>query len=97
MARSKRDSKKGTNIARTAAQWAAVITKAWNKAVQSILETGRLLIEARDKLEYGDFGTMADNLPFGRRTAERLIAIASNSILVDATHGSQLPPSWRTL
>jgi hypothetical protein len=61
------------------------------------LETGRLLIEAKDKLEYGDFGAMADNLPFGRRTAERLIAIASNSILADATHGSQLPPSWRTL
>jgi hypothetical protein len=85
------------HIARTSAQWAAAITRAWNKAVQSILETGRLLIEAKDKLEYGDFGAMADNLPFGRRTAERLIAIASNSILADATHGSQLPPSWRTL
>jgi hypothetical protein len=36
-------------------------------------------------------------LPFSPRTAQRLMAIARHPILSNATHGSCLPPSYRTL
>lgn len=105
------------------------ITGSWNKHVETILEVGRLLIEARDGLPEDDFTTMvaakdrldrcqhqyeherideeqlfqakADltpkMLPFGERTAERLIKIAEHPILSNPTHVSKLPPSWGTL
>jgi len=36
-------------------------------------------------------------LPFGARTAQRLVEIAKQPLLQNPTHGSDLPPSWRTL
>jgi hypothetical protein len=38
-----------------------------------------------------------EKLPFGERTAERLMVIARCKWLRKASHGSLLPPSWRTL
>lgn len=37
------------------------------------------------------------DLPFGSRTAQRLLAIARNWEYRFATHVSLLPPNWRTL
>src|SRR5262249_54373974 len=74
------------------------ITAAWQAAVASILETGRLLIEAKAELRHGEFGKMIDTrLPFGRRTAQRLMAIASHPVLSKAAHAPLLPPAWYTL
>jgi hypothetical protein len=61
------------------------------------LQTGRLLVEARDAL-YGEFEAMVESdLPFGKRTAQRLIAVVEDERLTSATHVSRLPPSWGTL
>jgi hypothetical protein len=74
------------------------ITAAWQQAVASILETGRLLIQAKDELRHGEFGKMIESkLPFGSRTAQRLMCIASSRVLSNATYLSHLPPSWSTL
>jgi hypothetical protein len=40
---------------------------------------------------------VADDLPFGDRTAQRLMEIARNPVLSNPTYRSLLPPSWRTL
>jgi hypothetical protein len=37
------------------------------------------------------------DLPFGRHTAERLIAIAKYERISNCAHGLNLPASWRTL
>jgi len=77
--------------------WASEITQAWQKTVESIFAVGDLLIDAKTEMGSEAFWSMveAHKLPFGRRTAERLIVIAKDERL-RATHGS-LPASWRTL
>ena len=63
-----------------------------------MLATGRELIEAKDALAHGEFeATVEDDLPFGPRTAQRLMKVAGNEQLANPTHGSDLPPSWHTL
>jgi hypothetical protein len=77
--------------------YATKITAAWRQAVESIVETGKLLIEAKAKVDPGNWLKLAEELPFGERTAQRLMEIARHPILSNPTHGSHLPPSWRTL
>jgi hypothetical protein len=72
-------------------RWVQEITATWRKSLESILDTGRLLIEAKEKLDPGEFLEMiVRDLPFGERTAQRLMAIARDERLTDATHGSLL-------
>lgn len=73
------------------------IAAAWQKAVGSIIETGKLLNEAKANVNHGDWGKLLRELPFRERTAQMLMAIAANPVLADTNHGSDLPPSWRTL
>src|SRR5215831_2523559 len=80
--------------------WAARITERWRASVESIIETGRLLLEAKATLPHGEFGAMCESqLPFGARTAQRLIAIAQDNRLsnINSAHASLLPASWSTL
>lgn len=79
------------------AGFAARIGEAWESARRSFLAAGRALIEARAALPHGEFGDMVDgDLPFGRRTAERLMRIARDDRLTNATRLSLLPPHWGT-
>ena len=79
-------------------EWAKRIRGSWNKAVESIIETGRLLLRAKEELGHGKFGEMIDGeLPFGRRTAQCLMAIASHPVLSNPQYVAYLPPSWGTL
>jgi hypothetical protein len=91
-----------------AKEHALKITASWQKAVASIIETGRLLVKAKEKLPPGVYGSMfgvkrdfvmqiEPLVPFSKRTAERLMRIASHPVLCDATHVSRLPASWGTL
>ena len=74
------------------------ITTTWNKQVESILDTGRLLIQAKKELEHGQFTKMIEEqLPFGERTAQRLMTIAEHPVLSNPTHVWVLPSSWGTL
>lgn len=88
----------GEVIALHDGDWAARISAAWAAGAQAIISTGRLLIEAARALEHGEFRKICrDKLPFGERTAHRLMAIARDERLTKQTHVSLLPPHWGTL
>jgi hypothetical protein len=88
--------------------FAAQINATWQKSVEAIIETGRLLIKAKDKLPHGawldmfsvTFGRpqmMAGKVGFSVRMAQMLMAIARNPVLSNAKFVSRLPASWGTL
>lgn len=82
----------------TRAQWAAQIKAAHLESVEAIINIGRLLIEAKGGLEHGEFIAMTKtDLPFGARTAQRLMAIAKDERLNMRHTMSHLPPAWGTL
>jgi hypothetical protein len=72
--------------------------------VAGAIETGRQFLAAKRELKR-EFLTLfaahpraiADPVQCTARTAQRLMAIAQHDVLTNATHGSHLPPSWRTL
>ena len=51
----------------------------------------------RDHGRNSNLGSSRSGLPFGPRTAQRLVVVARNSRFAKTTHGSLLPPNWRTL
>lgn len=78
--------------------WAARISATWRQSVEAVIETGRLIAQAKTALPHGEFLIMVDTeLPFGARTAQRLMQIAADTRLSNATHVSHLPASWGTL
>jgi hypothetical protein len=77
--------------------YATKIAAAWRKTTESVLETGRLLNEAKAKVEHGDWLTLCQVLPFGEDTAQRLMAIARHPVISNTEHVRYLPPSWGTL
>ena len=97
--------RKKKGLLHDATYYAAVINSEWRKSVQGVLEVGRLLIQAKEKCEHGEFlrlfkgheNAVSEPVPFSERTAERLIAVASNPVISDPTHVSDLPQSWGTL
>jgi N6-adenosine-specific RNA methylase IME4 len=80
------------------AAWAARIEAAWRSAVDGVLETGRLLAEAKANLPHGAFTAMIEaDLPFKPSTAQRLMRIAADERLTNPAHVQHLPPHWGTL
>jgi hypothetical protein len=88
------------NVTAERTQWATRISAEWQKSVDSIIETGHLLLAAKadPKMQRGEWGTMVDSdLPFNRHTAHKLMQIAGDKRLTNVSHGKHLPPSWTTL
>jgi Protein of unknown function (DUF3102) len=80
--------------------YATRINHALGKTIEAIFETGRLLLEARDKLEHGKWARLFDErrVPIGLRTANRFIEIYKRrEYLASGSNSSRLPPSWTTL
>jgi N6-adenosine-specific RNA methylase IME4 len=74
------------------------IAASWRRTREAAIETGRLLLDAKQALPHGEFGAMIDGwLPFGRRWAQHLMAIAGDARLSNAKHASLLPASAETL
>ncbi len=75
------------------------IASSLSHAVLAIIDVGKLLLGAKAALSHGGFEAMVDSdkVPFGVRTAQRLMAIAEHSILSNTTHASLLPPAWMTV
>lgn len=81
-------------------QWAQKITEAWRKSSEAIFETGRLLREAKDGLEHGEWTALVtERLPFSLRTAQRIMAVSVEELRLksDAGVASALPGDWSTL
>lgn len=77
--------------------YAERISTAWGKQVESIIETGRALIESKNDpgMEHGSFEMMIKTkLPFGHSTANKLMKIARNTVLTKSEHVPILPASW---
>jgi hypothetical protein len=81
----------------TPEQAAAHIAEAWQDAVESIVETGRRLIDAKRKVGHGNWLPMVALLPFGERTARALMQIAHHPDLSNRQYVADLPASWGTL
>jgi hypothetical protein len=80
------------------ARWAKRIRAASRKTVESMIQTGKLLVEAKAKLKHGEFIAMLrSDLPFGPRTAQRLMRIARNPAISKASNWSHLPEALSTL
>jgi hypothetical protein len=78
-------------------KWSRLICAAWQKSTAAIIEIGRLLIQARNGLEHGQWLKLVQaELPFNQGTAQRLMTIAQHPVLANTTHMSHLPPSWGT-
>jgi hypothetical protein len=78
--------------------WANRIAAKWQASVRGFLECGRLLQEAKADLVHGEFERMVErDLPFGSRTAQRLMAIAKDVRIANPTFASLLPGSWDTV
>jgi Protein of unknown function (DUF3102) len=78
--------------------YAAKINTCWRQSVESIIEAGRILLQAKEDLPHGEFGRMINELlTFGPRTAQKLMEIARHPVISNATHVTHLPASWSTL
>ena len=78
--------------------WAPLIMEAWGSSVRGIIETGRLLNEAKKAVAHGEWERLCNTLlPFGARTALMLMRIATHDRLSNPKHASVLPPNWTTL
>lgn len=74
------------------------IREQWQKSLEAILETGRIIVEAKAALLHGEFDRMIDQeLPFSRMTAFRLATISEDHRLSNVAHAQHLPPHWYTL
>jgi hypothetical protein len=81
---------------------------ALKKSVEGIIEAGRVLIEAKNELEHGQFiDWVVNDLRFGirkdggrpadLRKAQMLMFLARNEVISNACHWHAFPPSLRTL
>jgi hypothetical protein len=76
---------------------ASYVTEAWQDAVESIVETGRRLIEAKEHVGHGNWLPTIKQLPFGEDTTQMLMKIARHPDLANTDHARYLPASWTTL
>jgi hypothetical protein len=81
---------------------------ALKKSVAGIIEAGQVLIEAKSRIEYGQFTDwVVRELQFGSRKegsressiwkAEKLMLLAQHDVISKSCHWHALPPSIRTL
>lgn len=81
----------------TPQQAASHVSEAWQNAVESIVETGRRLIEAKQRVGHGRWLEAVALMPFSERTAQALAQIARHPDLSNPQHVAGLPASWGTL
>lgn len=74
--------------------WAQAIKAAWRRGAQAIIETGRLLVEAKAALDHGQWLPMLEEAGFSRRKAQRLMEIASDERFSNASILTLLPDEW---
>ena len=81
-----------------AEKYAPKITLAFQRGVVAFVETGKLLIEAKENLDHGEWGKLfKGRLPFDQSTAIRLMTIARNPVIANSDNCLNLPGAERTL
>src|SRR5712675_1028937 len=87
----------GTDLNKLMIDLAAKANAAWRQSVTSVIECGRILIEAKRKVGHGNWMKFVEKLDVTASTAERLMLIASHPVLSNPAHVQNLPRSWGTL
>ncbi|MBF0096260.1 MAG: DUF3102 domain-containing protein [Magnetococcales bacterium] len=83
---------------RSREEYASWISNAWNESMAGILETGRRLSEAKEKLPHGEFDKMIESeLPFSRVTALRIRRVSENKYFSNVSPVKHLPTSYSIL
>lgn len=82
--------------AKQLAEWRARIESAWQKSVQSVIEVGKLVKQAKEQLGVS-YTLLETELPFSSTVAAFLIKIAENPVLSNPTYYSRLPNGYNTL
>ena len=78
--------------------WPRRIAARWRQSLDSIIETGRMIADAKADLPHGEFlGMVKTALPFGPRMAEMLMAIGADCRISNSKCVAILPPSVGTL
>ncbi len=72
------------------------VSESWRGAVESIIETGRRLIESQERVGTGNWVAAVELMPFGMRTTQYLAQVANHPVLADTKYTSHLPASWMT-
>lgn len=82
-------------------QFATEIASAWHRATKSILEVGKLLLDAKERLSPAEFRELKRGLTDAKiissSTLSKLQKIAGNAILTKPDYQELLPPSYETL
>jgi hypothetical protein len=78
--------------ARSRQQWAEIIGADWRKSIESIIQTGRDLIAAKQELAHGEFTEMVErDLPFTGAAAAQLMRVAAHPSIADFRNSKILP------
>ena len=79
--------------------WISEINEATRSSSGWIIETGLILLRAKEQLAHGQWLAMWETrrMPFGVRTAEMLMRVARHPTLRDPKYISSLPVSWSIL
>ena len=78
------------------AEWRTRIESAWQKSVQSVIEVGNLVKQAKEQLGVS-YTLLETELPFSSTVAAFLIKIAENPVLSNPTYHARLPNGYNTL
>jgi hypothetical protein len=73
------------------------VSEAWQNAVESIVETGRRLTEAKQRVGHGRWLDAVTLMPFSEQTARKLMQVAAHPDLSNRAHVRDLPAAWGTL
>ncbi|MBF0153405.1 MAG: hypothetical protein HQL64_06680 [Magnetococcales bacterium] len=73
------------------------IRTAYNKSVDGIIETCRLMAIAKKELDQAAWKRLQSSLPFTLQTIRKMVQIGESDRFQNAPMGALLPPSWRTL
>jgi hypothetical protein len=76
--------------------WKIRIESAWQKSVQSVIEVGNLVKQAKEQLGVS-YTLLESELPFSSTVAVFLIKIAENPVLSNPTYHARLPNGYNTL
>jgi len=78
------------------AAWRTRIETAWQRSVESVIEVGRLVKQAKDQLGVS-YSLLETELPFSSTVAAFLIKISENPVLSNPAYHSRLPNGYNTL
>lgn len=76
--------------------WRTRIEQAWQTSVQSVIEVGNLVKQAKEQLGVS-YSLLEAELPFSSTVAAFLVKISSHPVLSNPTYHSRLPNGYNTL